>query len=128
MICKKRFVSQRTYDAHMDKRHTSNEWTEKFTCLLCKGIGKVIHRSGLLESHMKNVHKKVEFKCRVCSREFKRKGALTEHERYIHSDFEVECKYCGKLFRSNQALNAHIRSKREKGESDHVEKEEEYHV
>ena len=90
MVCGKLFVSQRTYDAHMDNLHTSDECPQKFTCSLCEGRKKVYHRNGLLESHMKRDYKETEFKCILCNKEFKKKGALTEHERHVHFNQRYE--------------------------------------
>ena len=48
-----------------------------------------------LRKHIKNIHKKIKFKCEICGKEFSQEDNLLSHKRYIHSkSIEFKCTVC----------------------------------
>ena len=49
--------------------------------------------------HIKNIHKKIKFKCEICGKKFSQKDNLQRHKKAVHSrSSEFECPVCEKKF------------------------------
>lgn len=79
--------------------------TVPVTCTVCD---KVLSSKMTLKFHMK-IHRKKEYVCRFCGKDFVFKNSLDAHER-IHLDLKpFKCNVCDKSFRQRMGLHIHKR-------------------
>ena len=83
-----------------------------YKCHKCKE--KTFSRKGDLNTHIKNVHRRLktkDYKCTKCEKSFSNGGNLLTHIRAVHLDIRpYKCDVCIKAFARKNDLKMHIKS------------------
>ena len=120
-ICKKNFLSEVSFKAHLKYAHS------EVKSELCNHCDARFKQKKNLRVHLENIHginlmkenycessDKNIFKCDKCQREFSYKKNLDAHMKRQHHDVTVyECEKCQSKFSHKRTLVAHVKAKHE---------------
>ena len=98
--CKKKFVSERNRNIHVDKMHKGNK---KFSCEDC---GHQTIRKKDMKSHMK-IHERDPVICVQCGTQLKNNYRLKQHIDSQHNPGNLNCEVCCKNFGNKSDLRLH---------------------
>ena len=109
-------ISNQKIDAHM-KSHCEKEdskekvsKTMKATYHYCNECERRYSNKGLLNEHIKGVHRGILLPCQMCPKKFKTRSELWQHKNLLHStDERYNCKFCGLRYGSESELRKHTR-------------------
>ena len=109
--CKALFHSLKYLKIHMDMCNTRKDDSGKVVGTTCQECSKEFDNLLQLRNHIDKDHKKLEFKCEHCGKEYKSHSSYYAHIKYACDKLHqpVVCDTCGKSFLSPGSLRNHIK-------------------
>ena len=111
------YLCERVFD--LKEELNAHKIEKKWTCSICS---KKFCNEDDLNLHNTNEHKKIEYKCDFCGKEFDKKHNLKRH---LEARNIQTCEICGLIFCNKTDIHFHKKSehKHEKFKCDHCQKE-----
>ena len=106
-ICVKDFSTRHSLDKHVKNYHNGDSISSK--CELCDKVYTGKNSNYSLEDHIRTIHEKIRYKCKLCCKEFNYKSNLTRHVSVHHDGKKAyKCEKCNKQFGYYHTLKNHF--------------------